>query len=276
MLKNDGLKGKVAVVTGGASGIGRGICRRLASAGAHVVVADIENAAAVQVAREIDGVAIQCDVSAFESVLSLSESVMTRFGRVDLLFNNAGVGPIGPIADSTIDDWRWVIDVNLFGVIYGVHAFLPLLERNPAGAWIVNTASVGGMESFSGLAAYCASKFAVVALTESLSAELKAKKSNVRAAVLCPGTVSTKIADSGRNRPRSHCVGFKRVDLRESQEFAAQRWMDPDQVGDIVIGALERGEFYIFTHPEMMAGTGARFNSIMAAVAAAAGNNHAG
>lgn len=268
-MQSESLKNKVAVVTGAASGIGRGISRRLARAGAHVVVADIEDAAAMEAAREIGGVAMQCDVSDWASMRSLADAVMARFGRIDLLFNNAGVGPIGPISDLTVDDWRWVIDVNLFGVIHGVHVFLPLLEGNPDGAWIINTASVGGMEAFNGLAAYCASKFGVVALTESLAAELKARRSNVRTAVLCPGTVNTQIADSGRNRPKSHRGGFKRVDLRESPQFAEQRWMNPEEVGDIVIGAIQRGDFYIFTHPEMMAGAAARFDTIMKAVAAA-------
>lgn len=272
-MQSESLKNKVAVVTGAASGIGKGISGRIARAGAHVVVADIEDAAAAEAAREIGGVAMHCDVSDCASMRSLADAVMARFGRVDLLFNNAGVGPIGPISDLTVDDWRWVIDVNLFGVIHGVHVFLPLLEGNPDGAWIINTASVGGMEAFNGLAAYCASKFAVVALTESLAAELKAKGSNVRTAVLCPGTVSTKIVDSGRNRPKSHRVGFKRVDLRDSHEFADQRWMDPDEVGEVVIGAIQREDFYIFTHPEMMTGAGTRFDTIMKAVAAA-GRRH--
>ncbi|MGN9843624.1 SDR family NAD(P)-dependent oxidoreductase [Nonomuraea sp. H19] len=246
------VNGLVAVVTGGASGIGRGIAQRLVERGAHVVIADIEEDPLRAAAWEIGAMAVRTDVSDAGSVQALAEQVVDRFGEVHLVFNNAGVGPESPIADMTLADWKWILDVNLYGVIHGVHAFLPLLKRHGEPAYLVNTSSMGGfVADMPGLGAYATTKFAVMALTEALACELEREGSNVGAAVLAPGTVRTNIAHSLRTRPTEAEGGsFTQNDISRDEQIAELRWLDPADVGDIVLAALARGETHIVTHPE--------------------------
>jgi NAD(P)-dependent dehydrogenase (short-subunit alcohol dehydrogenase family) len=211
------LRGRVAVVTGGASGIGRGIARQLIGAGMQVVIADIERDALSRTADEIGAAGIPADVSDLESVRALARSVTGRFGAVHVVCNNAGVGPMARIADLTIEDWQWLIGVNLYGVIHGVQTFLPILEANADGGHIVNTASMAGLVAPQRLGAYSVTKFGVVALTEVLAAELAQAGSRVGATVLCPGTVRTNIRTSSRNRPE-HLAGGGLADVGISRE----------------------------------------------------------
>jgi NAD(P)-dependent dehydrogenase (short-subunit alcohol dehydrogenase family) len=166
------FEGRVAVVTGGASGIGRGVAEELIARGAKVVIADIEGDLLEKTAKEIGAVAVPTDVSKLESVQALCQETLRRFGRVDILCNNAGVGPMGRIEDTTLADWKFMIDVNLWGVIHGVNVFLPHLIANPDGGHIVNTASQAGLTAFPHSGAYAVTKYGVVALTETLAAEL--------------------------------------------------------------------------------------------------------
>ncbi len=195
------LRGKTAVVTGGASGVGKGIAQCLIAAGMQVFIADIEAQELGRTAAQIGATGIHTDVSDFQSVQSLAERVRAQAGAVHVICNNAGVGALGRISDLSLEDWRWMRDVNLWGVIHGVHAFLPLLRANADGGHIVNTASIGGLVTMPGLGAYAASKYAVVALSETLAQELAAEGARIGVTVLCPGPTRTNIKASTRNRP---------------------------------------------------------------------------
>ncbi len=257
------LDGKIAVVTGGASGIGKGIAKQLIAAGMHVVIADIEDGALQQTAAEIGATGIRTDVSDLASVRALADAVCGRFGTVHVVCNNAGVGPMGKIADLTIEDWRWITGVNLWGVIHGVNVFLPILRGNPEGGHIVNTASLGGLRTMAGLGAYSVTKYGIVALTEALAEELAQENSAVGVTVLCPGTVRTNIKASSRNRPRELATGgLLDIDLERSELRAHMRWMEPDAVGKVVVTAIRQGELYAFTHPEMFDAVAKRFRAI--------------
>lgn len=263
------FRGRTAVVTGGASGLGKGIARALIAEGMRVVVADIEAAALERTAMELGATGWVVDVSDAGSVQSLADEVHRRFGAVHLVCNNAGVGSIGRLADLTIEDWRWMIGVNLWGVIHGVQSFLPLLRANSDGGHLINTASVGGFVTMPGLGAYAVTKHAVVALSETLAQELAEAGSSIGVTVLCPGPTRTNIKTSSRNRPPSRTRrGLQDVDLEATDFGAAARWIEPDEVGHIVVDALRRGSLYAFTHPEQMDSVAQRFETILRAARA--------
>jgi NAD(P)-dependent dehydrogenase (short-subunit alcohol dehydrogenase family) len=260
------IEGSVAVVTGGASGIGRGIAEVLAGRGARVVIADIEQGAIDRATAELGILGVRVDVADPASVAALADRVMRAYGRVDIVVNNAGVGPVGPIADLTLADWEWVLDVNLRGVIHGVHAFLPLLRTNSEGGHIVNTASMSAFAPLPNLGAYAASKAAVAALTEVLSAELAAEGSRVHVTLLTPGSVNTGIARSLRNRPDAPAGGLQEADFAADPEKAATLvWRTPVEVGEVVARAIENDDFYAITHPNLLQRVEDRHESIRAA-----------
>jgi NAD(P)-dependent dehydrogenase (short-subunit alcohol dehydrogenase family) len=244
------LAGKVAVVTGGASGIGKGIAAKLVAEGAQVVIADIQRDAMEATAAELGAAGVPTDVSDPASVDALARTVLDRYGAVHVVCNNAGIGPLAPVADLTLDDWRWMIGVNLWGVIHGVHTFLPVLKRNREGGHIVNTASMAGLVAGPRLGAYAAAKYGVVGLTEVLAAELAADNSRVGVSVLCPGTVHTNIGVSSRNRPADlPDAGFKDIDI-ELEDNPRYRWIYPQDAGAVVVRAIKRGDLYALTHPD--------------------------
>jgi NAD(P)-dependent dehydrogenase (short-subunit alcohol dehydrogenase family) len=244
------LAGKVAVVTGGASGIGKGIATRLVAEGAQVVIADVQRDAMEAAAAEIGAVGVLTDVSDPASVDALAAAVLDRYGAVHVVCNNAGIGPLAPVADLTLDDWRWMIGVNLWGVIHGVHTFLPILKQNRDGGHIVNTASMAGLVAGPRLGAYAAAKYGVVGLSEVLAAELAADNSRVGVSVLCPGTVHTNIGTSSRNRPADlPDAGFKDIDI-ELEDNPRYRWIYPADAGAVVVQAIKRGDLYALTHPD--------------------------
>jgi NAD(P)-dependent dehydrogenase (short-subunit alcohol dehydrogenase family) len=233
------LRGKVAVVTGGASGIGKGIAANLVAEGMRVVIADIEQDVLLETAESIGAVGVPVDVSDVSSVQALAKEATARFGTVHVVCNNAGIGPLGEIAD-----------VNLYGVIHGVHTFLPILRANPEGGHIVNTASMAGLVAPVRLGAYSVTKYGVVALTEVLAAELAAAGSKVGASVLCPGTVRTNIGTSSRNRPE-HLAGGGLTDVDiEQDDNPFYRWIGPGDAGAVVVRAIKRGDLYALTHPD--------------------------
>ena len=262
--------GRVAVVTGAGSGIGQALAEALAAAGSAVIVADIDGAAAKAVADGITargGVAdaVVVDVADAASVEELAAATIARHGRVDVLCNNAGVSTFNLIEDHTLDDWRWVLSVNLWGVIHGVHTFLPILRRQGTPAHIVNTASIAGL--LSGVAfigPYSATKVAVVSISETLVKEFEIAQLPIGVSVLCPSSVDTRVMESERSRPAA--LGAEhRTDLAESVRlgirgsFTGPTGLTPAQVADRVVAAIRGDEFWIVTHPGERPSVEARF-----------------
>lgn len=248
------VAGKTAVITGGASGIGLATATRLAESGAKLVLGDIEEGpldAAVTSLRD-DGASVlgvRCDVADLDDVEALRDAALSEFGSVHVVFNNAGVGG-GPTIGSPIELWRWVSSVNLDGVVHGIHAFLPLLLDQDEGH-VVNTASLAGLGGVPGMGPYCATKFAVLGLSESLFYDLALRRSHVGISVLCPGFVRTRIAESGRNMPEA-LRALRQSDDHGSVEAAAAAvvaaGIDPAVVAEHVAGAIERNEFWVLPH----------------------------
>ncbi len=251
--------GRVAVVTGAASGIGRAMAELLAREGSSVVVADLDGAEADTVAAGIraaggDALAVDVDVSDPAAVDRLAESTRDRFGRVDVLCNNAGVSTFNMMRDQTLDDWRWVFSVDLWGVVHGLHSFLPIMRAQGRPAHIVNTASIAGL--LSGVAfigPYAATKVAVVSISETLAQELAIEQSPIGVSVLCPSSVDTKVMESERGRPSSLGVEHRtemaesvRLAIRDS--FTGPRGLTPAQVGEKVLDAIRAKRFWIITH----------------------------
>jgi NAD(P)-dependent dehydrogenase (short-subunit alcohol dehydrogenase family) len=256
------LKGKVAVVTGAGSGIGKALALRFADEGANVVLADVQEDALISAVAEVrdrgvEALEVLTDVSQFESVEAMAEAALERFGTVHVLCNNAGVGGGGRVANQQLVDWQWVLGVNLWGVIHGIHAFLPILEANGEEGHIVNTASVAGLVAGPGIGPYNASKFGVVAISETLYHELGATGSKVGVSVLCPGYVRTNIATSQRNRPQH----LRRESKAPSEARAnnadiasgVSTGMEPANVAEQVLHAIRANRFWIVTHPELLA-----------------------
>ncbi len=240
------LKGKVAVVTGAGSGIGEGIARAAVAAGMNVVIADIDMAKASAVADDLGAVAmaVAVDVSSLASVEALRDATLERFGAVHLLCNNAGVWIGALMKDADIKDWQYLVNVNLFGVIHGVKAFLPLLVEQGEGH-IVNTASMGGLISGPPEGLYTTTKFAVVGLSEALAMEVA--EHGVGVSVLCPGLVNTNlITQSFAVRPEALNSG---IDHHQPAPDVANG-ISPLTVGEQVIDAVREGGFYVITHDD--------------------------
>ena len=275
------LAGKPAFVTGGASGIGFALGRAFAVAGMNVMLADVEAAALAaaietmsEFAPHVRGVA--CDVADPASVDRAAEASFQAFGNVHVVCNNAGVGGGSGIDDISLDAWRWVIDVNLMGVVHGIRTFLPHIRAHGEGGHIVNTASMAGMNSGMGFSAYSASKFAVVNMSEGLAARLQPL--GIGVTVLCPGFVRTRIWESWRNRPERYGparapdpaspAGVLLFHLAE----LGQSGLDPADVAAQVLAAIREDALYVFTHagPEWRAELEERFGAILAAMDKAA------
>jgi NAD(P)-dependent dehydrogenase (short-subunit alcohol dehydrogenase family) len=267
--------GRVAVVTGAASGIGRALAEAFASAGSSVVVADLDGVAAEAVAagiRDAGGVAqaVAVDVSDAASVDQLAKATLELFGRVDVLCNNAGVSTFNLMRDQTLDDWRWVFDVNLWGVVHGLHSFVPIMRKQRTRAHIVNTASIAGL--LSGVAfigPYSATKVAVVSISESLAQELAIDKLPIGVSVLCPSSVDTRVMESERGRPAERGVEHRtelaesvRLSIRDS--FTGPTGLTPAQVAGRVLAAVRAGQFWIVTHPEEHAAVQTRVENMLA------------
>jgi NAD(P)-dependent dehydrogenase (short-subunit alcohol dehydrogenase family) len=272
--------GKTAFVTGGAAGIGLALGRAFAQAGMKVMLADIE-AGALEAAvaslnefgPDISGVI--CDVADPASVEAAAKASFDAFGKVHVVCNNAGVAAAGGIDNISPDNWRWVIDVNLMGVVYGIRSFLPHIRGHGEGGHIVNTASMAGMSGGVGLSPYTASKFAVVGLSEGLAAQLGPL--GIGVSVLCPSYVRTGIGESGRNRPQRY---GPTPSLDPNSPAAAivaaiasrlQTGLDPAAVAARVLDAIRNDELYVFTHPQMREQVDGRFAAIQAAMDKVAG-----
>lgn len=245
------LNGKVAVVTGGASGIGRGLVERFLAEGMQVVIADVEVEALESTVAELDHpghtLAVRTDVSDESSVSALADAAFDRFGAVHVLCNNAGVSTFGRSWKFRTEDWAWVLGVNLWGVIHGVRAFVPRMIEQGEGH-VVNTSSMVGVSTQSGLAPYSASKHAVVAYSEALDLELREVEPGVGISVLCPGFVRTRIGESERNRPDGRAASG----IGDTVSGLLDAGISPADAADLVVKAIRDDRFWIFTHPEML------------------------
>jgi len=251
------LQGRVAVITGGASGIGRAVAEKAAAEGMKIVIADIEEGPLKEAEGELAGqgaevIGVVTDVSDAAAVRELRDRALDRFGAVHLVHNNAGIGTGGPIWEFSEEDWRWIIGVNQWGVIHGISTFVPLLMEQGEGH-VVNTASIAGLTTTAFLGPYHATKFAVVAMSEVLYKDLQVAGSQVGVSVLCPGFVQTRIAESDRNRPA--WAPEREVEGAEELRAVIQGMVDggipPATVAARVIEAVKTNTFYILTHPEL-------------------------
>jgi NAD(P)-dependent dehydrogenase (short-subunit alcohol dehydrogenase family) len=266
------LRDKVAFITGGASGLGLGMAKAFGREGMKVVIADIEEAAlqrAVQELRDsqVRAEGVLCDVSSRGALREAALKTIAMFGKVHVVCNNAGVAAGGPIGTVAERDWDWVMDVNLMGVVYGTEVFVPLIESHGEGGHFVNTASMAGMLGIPNMEPYCATKFAVVAMSEGWAGQLAGK--NIGVSVLCPGFVQTRIHESFRNKPSRYggpdsvAVGLGETRAQAAAMVNAGIPIEP--VANRVVEAIKDNDLYIFTHPEFRAAVQMRFANIMAA-----------
>jgi len=273
------LAGRTAFVTGGASGIGFALGAAFAQAGMKVMLADIETDALAEAVKSLHDFGpnvrgVACDVADPVSVERAAKASYQAFGNVHVVCNNAGVAAAGGIDIISLDNWRWVLDVNLMGVLHGVRTFLPHIRAHGEGGHIVNTASMAGMNSGLGFSPYVASKFAVVGMSEGLATRLK--PFGIGVTVLCPGFVRTRIGESGRNRPERYGAtqtpdpaspaGLLLAQIAER----LQSGLNPSDVAARVLAAIREDALYVFTDPEMRAELEDRFAAIMAAMDKAA------
>jgi NAD(P)-dependent dehydrogenase (short-subunit alcohol dehydrogenase family) len=269
------FKGKTAFVTGGASGIGLAMAKAFAENGMNVMLADVEQNALDSALKDLNqygnhvhGVA--CDVADPDSVERAAQATFTAFGKVHILCNNAGVAAGSGIDSISTESWRWVVDVNLMGVVYGVRSFLPHMRAHGEGGHIVNTASMAGMVSDMGFSPYAATKFAVVAMSEGLRPQIQ--PFGIGVSVLCPFFVRTNIGDAGRNRQQRYGQmptpdpGSPAAAMLEEIRKQIAAGLDPAEVAARVVAAIEKEELYIFTHPNMGEFVEARFAAIEAAM----------
>ena len=246
------LAGRVAVVTGGASGIGRALAHRFATEGMRVVLADVEAEVLDRTARELadeTGAEVEpvlADVSDPMAVDSLAERALDRFGEVHVVCNNAGVVTLGSTWEQPMADWRWVLEVNLWGVINGIRTFVPILLRQGSEGHVVNTASIAGLVPSPTIAPYNVAKAGVVAVSETLDMELRQIGAPIGVSVLCPGVVPTRIAESERNRP-GDAVGAGELDIPTQHELPATA-LRPEQIAERVVDAIRADAFWIVTH----------------------------
>ena len=269
------LSGKTAFITGGASGIGLALGHAFAKAGMKVMLADVEAGALDEAVTSLRDVApeargVVCDVADAESVERAATATYEAFGHVHVVCNNAGVAGGGGIDNISLDNWRWVIDVNLMGVLHGIRTFVPHIRGHGEGGHIVNTASMAGMNSGLGFSPYTASKFAVVGMSEGLAMQLKPH--GIGVSVLCPSFVRTRIGESGRNRPARYGQAQPLDPASPAGQMVAEiarrlaAGLDPSHVAARVLSAIKDDELYVFTHPNMREEVDGRFAAIQAAM----------
>ena len=269
------LEGKTAFVTGGASGIGLALGRAFAKAGMKVMLADIEADALDRALGDFTSYGAQvrglrCDVADPDSVERAAQQTIEAFGKVHVVCNNAGVAAGGGIDTISLDNWRWVIDVNLMGVVHGIKAFLPHMRAHGEGGHIVNTASMAGMNGGLGFSPYVASKFAVVGMSEGLWGQLRGE--GIGVSVLCPYFVRTRIGESGRNRQAQYGATPSLDPASPAAQMLAElarrleAGLDPADVAARVLDAIREEKLYVFTHPNMRADVDERFAAIQRAM----------
>jgi NAD(P)-dependent dehydrogenase (short-subunit alcohol dehydrogenase family) len=278
------FRGKVAVVTGAASGLGREFANTAATLGMKLVLADVQARALEHATEELLGQGVEvlsmvCDVSKGSHVQELADSAIARFGHVHLVFNNAGVGSGGLIWENSEQDWEWVLGVNLWGVIHGVRVFtrvmLECAQRDPGfEGHIVNTASMAGLLCPPAMGVYNVSKHAVVALTETLHHDLALVGAPIQASVLCPYFVPTGIAHSERNRPdelASHerATGSQVVAQMLTEKAVESGRVTAADVARMTFDGIREGRFYIYSHPQTLGAAKERFEAMVQGAAPA-------
>ena len=255
------FKDKVAVITGAASGIGRAIAEKFAQEGMKIVICDIEGPKLFQFEKELKGLGIQVlavitDVTKIEDVKALAQKTIDHFGAVHVLVNNAGVGFGGNSAtiiwENPLAEWKWILDVNLWGVIHGIHEFVPIMLNQDFESFIVNICSMAGLISpVQGTSIYAITKHAVAALSEALKLELKLYSENVKILAVCPGFIKTNLAESERNRPKElfHDVttNSKLVHIIEGYRQSIENAISPKEVAEALFQAFDSEKFYIPT-----------------------------
>ncbi|MGZ5110866.1 MAG: SDR family NAD(P)-dependent oxidoreductase [Usitatibacter sp.] len=267
-MKN--LKGKVAVVTGAGSGIGRELALGCAREGALVVLADIDEAGMRDTMAQLAtlgarALQVRCDVSKPGDLDRLAARTYEEFGAAHLLFNNAGVAVAGPVWAATLEDWKWALDINLMGVVHGIRSFVPRMLAQKDECHVVNTASVAGLLSLPGSAVYCVSKHAVVTLSECLHHDLRVGGAPIGVSVLCPAYVNTGIGDSARNRPRelaaTNPLG-KPYEEAVRKALAAGK-LSAGDIARITLEAVKARRFYILPHQKIKAAIETRMRDIL-------------
>jgi NAD(P)-dependent dehydrogenase (short-subunit alcohol dehydrogenase family) len=251
------LKGSVGVVTGAASGIGRAVAEAFAASGMKVVLADIETQPLQAACHELSAagyevLGVPTDVSDPTAIEHLASATLDRFERVDVVHNNAGVVASGLAEEIPLESWRWVLEVDLWSVIYGVRTFLPIMKEQRSGH-IINTASTAGLQANAGIAPYNVAKFGVVALSETL--RLECEGSGVGISVLCPGAVNTSIVHAERNRPPDVPPSLGPTAQRfqtVSAELLSTKGLPPASVAEMVLDAIRTDRFWVLTHPEWL------------------------
>ncbi|MEP1142328.1 MAG: SDR family NAD(P)-dependent oxidoreductase [Henriciella sp.] len=263
------IKGRVAFVTGGASGLGLAMARSFLARGARVMLADRDeeglNRAVAELSKDSNEIAsVVCDVADVEQVKAAAQATIDHFGKVHIVANNAGVGLGGQPGEIAIEDWRWIVDINLMGVVYGVEVFTPLIQSHGEGGHFINTASMAGHVAPGTMGPYNATKYAVVGYSEGLKNELMPHKIGV--SVLCPGWVNTNIHTTGFGAPSSEVTAEQAKDDPGFQEMDAviKGGLDPNAVADWVSECVESDRLYIFTHQSMKIGIDMRFAQINA------------
>tara|TARA_B110000037_G_scaffold144962_1_gene163934 strand:+ start:32 stop:862 length:831 start_codon:yes stop_codon:yes gene_type:complete len=265
------FSGRTAVITGGASGIGLGMARAFAGRGMQLVLADLDSVLLKKAEQEFSdaGIAVvtqTCDVSKLEEIERLAELTLERFGGVHVVCSNAGVGLPTSARNMKLADWEWIINVDLWGPIYTVKTFLPLLEEQEVGH-INATSSMAGLISSQMMGAYNVAKHGVVALMAATERELRAKKSHVRASVLCPGPINTNISQHsvdfrpGGGKPKGDSK--KAGKLAGNIQAALEQGMQPDDVGELVLNAIEQEKFWILTHPHWSKGVQKQLDALI-------------
>ncbi|MGB8862210.1 MAG: SDR family NAD(P)-dependent oxidoreductase [Ilumatobacteraceae bacterium] len=254
------LNGKVAVITGGGSGIGRALAHAFAAQGMKVVLADVNEVSMRAVEAELaeggtEVLPVVCDTSLEAEVHALAQATLDRFGAAHVLCNNAGVAGKTDPWSGPMSSWEWVVGINLYGVVHGIRAFLPIMQDQGEGH-IVNTASMAGLVALPGAAAYNATKTAVVALTEGLFLEMRGSGSPVGVSVLCPGFVKTNLVTSQQWQPRLGPEPTGPVNsigqlIQTMLEDGVENGVDPAGIADQVVDAIRTDRFWILTHPEM-------------------------
>ena len=263
------LKGKVAVVTGAGSGIGRELALACGREGMKVVLADVDSAGMAEttalLGSTVETIRVGCDVSKAEQVENVARAAYDRFGAAHLLFNNAGIAVSGPLWTSTLEDWQWTLGVNLMGVAHGVRSFVPRMLEQGGEAHVVNTASAAGLTSVPGSGVYCVSKHGVVTMSECLHHDLRRAKAAIGVSVLCPAFVPTRIADSERNRPpelaaaNPHNEAYRKM-VRKAIESGR---ISAAEVAAITLEAVKAGRFYVLPHTKMKAHVETRLQDIV-------------